>query len=598
MKKLLLLTAAFLTSTAGFSQTSLWLEQATGFIQDTSGVRDVYVVDTNIVWIIPYDGTGNNLTRRDFSRTLDGGMNWTTGSVPISGVWDWAGMAAINADTAWALFYNRTTSATGQLWKTMDGGANWIQQGVGLIYTDPNSFPNNVYFWNANEGVILGDQLNGVFEIYTTADGGATWDSVLSANIPPPASANENAWTSHFDVVGDTIWFDTNEGRVYRSADRGHTWTVSATSLPVPAGAAIDICFYNGTNGIARYYNDTTITNSVVTTVDGGDNWSAIFSPTGQLFGGDISDVPGTSAMMVSTGNSNFSQFVGSSYSTDGGLSWTTLETGTQRGALGIADSLTMWCGGFSATPTSGGIFKWTIIDSVPCTDPSVSPGVAMASDTAICANDTVTVTSTGVVAPVVGDYSGVSWVISTADITGSHDPLNEPSWLAAYLISFPAPDTSFRQFINDGSQIQTYGLYYWTPVVFANATAAGIPNFLNDLTLDTNCTFTGNSVPVMIYSPADCDITSVADLQSRQLSVYSSMKDAQTLDILIISASSGKASIQILDMTGRIVQGLVTHVSSGNNHELVNVAGLASGIYVVKAEINGQQTSRKFIRN
>ena len=602
MKKLLLFSVLVFSAVAGFGQVSLWYEQATGFTPVSSGVKDVYVVDTNVVWITAYDGSGSSLPRQDYSMTTDGGNTWTVGTVPVGSSWEWAGMAAVNDTTAWAIFFNAALLQTGQVWHTTDGGATWTQQGAGQIYTNTlDAFPNNIYFWDVNEGVILGDQVNGFYEIYTTTDGGATWDSVPSANIPPPLSINENAWTSHFQVIGDTVWFDTNQGRVYRSIDRGHNWTVSTTPLPVALGDAIDLCFYSHLGGIARFYDDNTLSNSVVATSDGGATWSAIV-PSGNLFGGDIQSVPGVDSMIISTGISSVSNYTGSSYSLDGGLNWVTMETGTQRGSLGIADSLTMWCGGFTASPTSGGIYKWITLDSIACGDSAVSAGTTVASDTAICFNDTVFFSSSGVNAPTVGDYSGVSWVISSADISGSSDPLNEPSFKTSYVITFPAPSVSSRIYINDGvfinGSINTpYGVYYWTPVVFGNATAGTPPTFLQDLQLDQACTFSGNSIAVMIYDPAICDITGIEEVKHTQLAVYPILRD-ETLDILLNSSVHGKAIIQITDITGRIVKNVETYVSKGSNHELVNVSNLAAGAYIIRAEVNGIVASNKLVKN
>ncbi len=589
-----------------FAQNGVWTTQATGFSSASTGIRNISVVDTNTVWVSVYDGAPGSagLPRQDYSRTVNGGVNWVADTVPTSAIWDWAMIEALDDSTAWAIFFNTAVSPVGlgQIWKTTDGGTNWTQQGLNIYTTAQQSFPNVIHFWNDSDGVIIGDPVNNVYEIYTTNDGGTTWDSVPSANIPAPLNLDEAGWTTHMDYskYGDTIWFDTNFGRVYRSIDRGHNWTVSNTNL-INFRGSIDICFYGDSAGIARYYNDTTVTSTAVETSNGGATWTP-FVPTGDFFGADFKEVPGTDSMLVSTGVSSVSGYTGTSYTTNGGHTWTTIETGTQRNVLGIADSLTMWCGGFTTSPTSGGIFKWVIIEPVLCTDTLVSPGITSATDTALCGGDTLTVTSTGVYPPVNGDFSGVSWVISTADITGSLNPLLEASFITSYVITFPAPSTSFRTFINDGTLIDgftlPYGVYYWTPVVFGNATAAVTPvTFLQDVNLDNNCTFTGNSIPVDIINPAICNLVGVNEIKGTQLAVYSSMSDRNTLDVLINSVNFGKASIQIMDLTGRIVKDSKFYVTKGSNHELINVGELAAGTYIIKAEVNGNLATNKVVK-
>ena len=275
--------------------------------------------------------------------------------------------------------------------------------------------------------------------------------------------------------------------------------------IPIPG--TINICFSSTTHGIARRYNDATFNSDIVETNDGGATWSSTFNPVGSFFGADVKHVPGTNSMLVSTGVSISTGFTGSSYSTDGGHHWKTIDTGTQRNALGIADSLTMWSGGFTTNSTSNGIFKFEIFGGVACSDPAVSAGISSADDTIVCGSDSVTFTSTGVVSPVIGSYSGFSWIISRADISGSLDPLNESSFLTTYRVTFPAPATNSILFINDRGFINginyPFGIYYWTPVVFGNATPVSMPvMFLIDLTLDLGCVHTGKSIPVFVANP------------------------------------------------------------------------------------------------
>ncbi|HRH65419.1 MAG TPA: T9SS type A sorting domain-containing protein [Bacteroidia bacterium] len=500
MKRQLLIAALFLVS-LGASAQYVWLSQSTGLIPVSSGVRFVSVVDSNTAWISTYDGSGGGANRTDFSRTTDGNT-WTPGNIPLGPDYDWSMIFGLNADTAWAVFYNATNGSGGGIWKTTDAGLNWTQQGGGSIF-DANSFPNVVHFWDADNGFAMGDPNPSDFEIYTTSDGGTTWIPVPGANIPP-ALNGEYGIVGHYNVHGDTIWFDTNVGRVFRSIDRGQNWTVASTGLTIPANNAMDICFYNNLDGLARVYNGTTGANTMKVTHDGGDTWTTAV-PVGNFFGSDVKWVPGTQSTLVSTGAAT--GFIGSSYSADGGLNWVDMETADQRTALGIADSIHMWTGGFTADAQTDGIYKWVFIPSISCSDASISPGTATGSDTAVCGNDTATFTSTGVVAPTIGDFSGVSWVISSADISGSSDPLNDPSLVASYRFTFPAPATSTRTFINDGTLIGgqvPYGVYYWTPVVFGNAVqaSAGTPVFLGDLALDPNCTYAGTSIQLHVYDP------------------------------------------------------------------------------------------------
>ncbi|MBL7923146.1 MAG: T9SS type A sorting domain-containing protein [Bacteroidia bacterium] len=598
MKKLLLF-ALIVLGCVNVNAQGTWVSQATNFTDVSSGVRYVSAVDTNVVWICSYDGSGGGASRTDFSRTIDGGTTWTAANVTgVPATHDWSMIFGLDSNTAWSVFYNAVAGSGGGIWKTTDGGATWAQQGAGSIF-NASSFPNVVHFWDANNGFAMGDpNPSNWFELYTTTDGGTTWTRTPQANIPAPL-AGEYGIVGHYEVQGDTLWFDTNKGRVYRTVDRGLNWTVASTGITVPANGAIDICFYSSTNGLARLYNATTGGNTMRITSDGGTTWTAA-TPVGNFFGSDVQAVPGTPSRLVSTGAAT--GFIGSSYSDDGGLNWTTIETNAQRTALGVVDSSHMWTGGFTTSPTSDGIFRWFLIPVVQCTDIGISAGTTTASATQLCGGDTVTVTSTGVYAPTVGDFAGVSWVITTASISGSANPQNEPSLVASYTFTFPAPATSFRTYINDGSLINgtsiPYGTYYWTPVVFGNAIAASNPPvFLSDLVLDAQCLLTGTSVAVDVLDPLDPNCTGTGVNEVNGSLGMSTSLNGQNIDIRLNADRSGVAVIEVFDLSGRKVSGQTVPVYNGVNFIMVDASTFAAGTYLVKAQLNGAAGQSKIVK-
>ncbi len=599
MKKQLLIIAIVLSSMGTFAQTALWLSQATGFTPVSSGVRNVSVVDTNTVWISSYDGSGGSANRQDFSMTSNGGSVWTAGNIPAPVSYDWAMIDGISSTTAWAVYYNAVAGSGGGIWKTIDGGATWAQQGAGLIY-NASSFPDVIHFWNDTVGFTMGDPNPGTqFEIYTTVDGGTTWNLVPAGNIPV-AIAGEYGIVGHYNVIGDTVWFDTNKGRVYRSIDKGANWTVSATGLTVPANGAIDICFTDNLNGLARLYAASGVSTMFVT-ADGGDTWSSA-TPLGNFFGSDVKRVPGVASMMVSTGAAT--GLTGSSYSIDGGLNWIDIEVGTQRTALGIADSLTMWTGGFTLSTTDGGIYKYTVIPSITCSDPGISPGISSSNVAYICDGDTVIFTATGLYAPTVGDFAGQAWAVSSADITGTSDPVNDPSYIGSNAITFPGTATSVLPFINNGLFIDgttlPFGTYFFTPIVFGNAVTGGGASTANlhDLNLDPACTYGGTSVPVIVYAPLDpfC-FDGIKEIATSQIAIFTSQKDENSIELTLNAIVQGKAIVTMFDISGRIVKTQNVNVTKGSNHEMIDVANLAAGTYMIKAELNGTHAQTKLVK-
>jgi len=134
----------------------------------------------DIMWVGVF--TGDNTTV--YARTSDAGASFTIDSLPdlnrgITSVF------ALNKDTAWAGATDMVGSNGGAVYKTLDGGSNWTKQTT-TEYTGSGAYFDWICFFTPDSGVILGDPVGGVYEIYTTTDGGNTWNVVPSANIPVP----------------------------------------------------------------------------------------------------------------------------------------------------------------------------------------------------------------------------------------------------------------------------------------------------------------------------------------------------------------------------------------------------------------------------
>lgn len=361
MKKLLL-TGLALVSMAAQAQT--WVPQGTKFPANF-GVDEIDIVDANTVWTFAYDGSGAGTYPKVVSRTTDGGATWTATTVAGPGsnalISD---ISALDANTAWIITAPHTAGTNAnRIWKTTNGGANWTQQTSG--YTS-GSFGNQIYFWDANEGWTAGDPIGGFFEMYKTTNGGTTWTLVPGR----PAAMGDFGYVALKEVVGDNIWIGTDIGRILRSTDRGATWTASFSPVldfggVTTSGSSGAFAFKDANNGLLIAVDGAdspaTTTASLYSSDDGGANWDPL-SPTGTWYFGDITYVPGTANTYVSTGiNSGDPSWMGSSYSTDGGVTWVSIDTGSQRGKVQFLNPTTGWAGQFSDGPTgSTGILKFS----------------------------------------------------------------------------------------------------------------------------------------------------------------------------------------------------------------------------------------------
>jgi PKD repeat protein len=348
MKKKLLLSV--LLCSLFLSSQAQWVLQASGFATASRGIRHICAVDSNVVWAIGYDGTSSTAPQiQEFTKTANGGNLWTASS--ISG-YTGSGLAmiyAIDAMNAWIPVWY--ANGGGTIIRTTNGGVSWTPQTT-ATFTAPAGFPNVVHFWDANIGFCMGDPNGGYFEIYTTINGGTTWTRVPQANIPPNLPS-EWGTTGLYSVVGDIVWFTTGKGRVYKSLDRGLHWTVSATPNTTQQ---MQISFRDVNHGIVKI-NVSPYT--AYSTADGGTTWQALTS-TGNFYTSDFCYVPGTTSTYISAGSDYTTPFMGSSYSTNDGATWTTITDTTQFLSLGFADNRHGWAGAFNTSATVGGMWKYT----------------------------------------------------------------------------------------------------------------------------------------------------------------------------------------------------------------------------------------------
>lgn len=454
MKKQLLTACVALCSFAANAQ--FWTNQNVPLLYD-GYINDMEVVSSNVAWGNTWNALATTPYTQDFAKTIDGGLTWITGSIAAPAALSISNIWPIDADTCYVSMWS---SPGGAIYKTTDGGGTWNQVGANM-FTQPTSFANVVYFFDAANGFAMGDPSGSPlrYELYQTSNYGVTWTQVPSANIPPLTNNAEFGITNLFSAAQGRVWFGTTYGDVYRSIDGGTTWTKSASGFPAYNGTngrqdISDIAFSDSLNGIITQTNATTTL--VRKTSDGGLTWTAI-TPAGSFFTSDIDGVPNTT-YFVSAG-SNATGGFGTSFSNDGGLTWTVLDTLFSHTALDFADASTGFGGEFiTGGSASGGAWKFTgTLTSGPLNDE--------------CNNATDITTMFGQTPNVVittGPYD------NTLATTGSQDPLTgfacfgEPDGLGG------APElnnTLWFTFVGDG------GLYF----IEAPNTCAGVTNPLID---------------------------------------------------------------------------------------------------------------------
>ena len=117
------------------------------------------------------------------------------------------------------------------VWKTTNGGQNWVQ-----VFTQPNGRINAVWMKNYFQGFMQGNPVQGRWSLWKTTNGGVNWDST---GLYLPQDSNETGWPNSFCMPmgeffpaadSNKIWFGTDNSRVYYSSNYGNNWTMQSTS--------------------------------------------------------------------------------------------------------------------------------------------------------------------------------------------------------------------------------------------------------------------------------------------------------------------------------------------------------------------------------
>jgi len=243
-----------------------WQMQASDTKESLCGLS---VVDENTVWASGTHGT--------YMVTTDGGKNWTSGHVPGTESLDFRGVKAFGAE---AFLLAAGPGEQSRIYHSLDSGQHWELQ---FTNHEPKGFLDCMAFSDKRRGIVIGDPVNGKFQILHTDDGGRNWRYADPKNMPA-ALEGEGAFAASNSCIavnrkGD-VWFVTGgtAARVFHSSNGGASWTITET--PILHGAAsqgiFSVAFRDSIHGVVSggdYAHPDQGGKNLAITDDGGRTW-------------------------------------------------------------------------------------------------------------------------------------------------------------------------------------------------------------------------------------------------------------------------------------------------------------------------------------
>ncbi|MBY0536297.1 MAG: oxidoreductase [Chitinophagaceae bacterium] len=214
MIKLRLLGAALLLSSCLFSQKITELSSGT-----TASFRGLHAVSKSIIWASGSAGT--------IGKSLDGGVSWQWQQIKGFEKREFRDIHAFDENNALVI----AIAEPAQILRTNDGGKNWQ-----IVFTDSTKgmFLDAVDFFDAKNGLVVGDPINGKVYFASTTDAGNTWKKLVQEN-----SIQVTEGEAFFASSGTNIRMTSPKSFLLVSGGKASNFYIntSKTVLPLKQGA-------------------------------------------------------------------------------------------------------------------------------------------------------------------------------------------------------------------------------------------------------------------------------------------------------------------------------------------------------------------------
>jgi photosystem II stability/assembly factor-like uncharacterized protein len=180
-----------------------------------SSLPDVFFIDSSVAYAVD----------NSVWKTIDGGDNWIKlhDFAPIHG---WNSLFFINEQIGWVL-------KQGAFYKTINAGIDWQRVNTDTINLDQGGA---VFFLNSDTGYISNTTC-----IEKTVNGGASWNKVFVCSTG-----------SYHDIhfVSANVGYITDGPRIFKTSDGGNTWT-KEVALGSVSKSLIELHFTDANHGWA-----------------------------------------------------------------------------------------------------------------------------------------------------------------------------------------------------------------------------------------------------------------------------------------------------------------------------------------------------------
>jgi len=280
----------------------------------TADLRGIDNVGKGIAWASGTNGT--------ILRTTDSGAHWQLCTIPPNAApLDFRGIQAFDATTAIAM--SSGPGDQSRLYKTTDACQSWT-----LLFTNPDKtgfFDAFVFNYGGDDGLILGDPVDGSFALFGTIDG-KNWKRERNTGLE--AKPNEGAFAaSNSSMAFDEIYWvvfgtgGSTTPSIYQQTTYGH---YIRRNVPIAGGTssagvfAIDgrsECCLVAVGG--DYRRPDSSRDTAAFTTDGGQHWQAATTPPQGFRSAVAYDAPTRTWITVGPN--------GTDISTDDGRNWRAL---------------------------------------------------------------------------------------------------------------------------------------------------------------------------------------------------------------------------------------------------------------------------------